>query len=95
MAATSGYKVTLVDLNEDVLKAAHASITKNLHRVAKKQFKDNETDQACFVQSALQRLDTSVDVNGTVQNTDLVIEAIVEKMPVKHALFSAIDKVYI
>lgn len=93
VAATSGYNVTLVDLNEDVLKTAQASITKNLTRVAKKQFKDNECEQANFVQTALKRLNTSVDVNCTVQHTDLVIEAIVENMSVKHKLFSAIDKV--
>lgn len=93
MAATSGYDVTLVDLNQDVLTASQASIKKNLLRVAKKQFKDNDAEQASFVETALKRLSTSVDVNCTVQNTDLVIEAIVEKMSVKHELFSAIDKV--
>lgn len=93
VAASAGYNVTLVDLNEDVLKVAEASINKNLNRVAKRQFKDNETEQSLFVKSALQRLNTSVDVGRTVENTDLVIEAIVEVMSVKHKLFSAIDKV--
>lgn len=85
--------MTLVDINEEVLKAATASITLNLSRVAKKQFKDNETEQALFVQATLKRLNTSVDINRSVANTDLVIEAIVEVMAVKHKLFGAIDKV--
>lgn len=93
VAATSGYNVTLVDLNEDVLKSSLASITKNLTRVAKKQFKEDVTEQESFVQTALKRLNTSVDANRSVENTDLVIEAIAETMTVKHKLFSAIDKV--
>lgn len=93
VSATSGYQVTLVDLNPDVLTAAQASISKNLQRVAKKQFKDSEADQTKFVQEALQRVHTSTDVTATVAATDLVIEAIVENMKVKHELFAAIDKV--
>lgn len=85
--------MTLVDLNPDVLSAAQASIAKNLQRVAKKQFKENEADQKKFVQEALQRVRTSTDVTATVASTDLVIEAIVENLKVKHQLFAAIDKV--
>lgn len=93
VAATSGYNVTLVDLNDDVLKSAQANISKNLSRVANKKFKDNATDQACFVENALKRLNMSTDVNSTVEKTDLVIEAIVENMGVKHKFFGGIDKV--
>lgn len=93
MTATSGYQVTLVDLSPEVLSNAQASITKNLQRVAKKQFKDSEADQTKFVQESLQRVSTSTDVQATVRSTDLVIEAIVENIKVKHQLFSSIDKV--
>lgn len=95
VSATSGYQVTLVDLNPQVLTAAQASISKNLLRVAKKQLKDSsEAEQTQFVQQALQRISVSSDVEATVGGgTDLVIEAIVENMKVKHQLFTAIDKV--
>lgn len=93
VAATAGYKVTLVDVNNDVLGKAQASIKKNLQRVAKKQFKDSEENQAKFVDESLSRVTASVDIPATVKTTDLVIEAIIENLKIKHDLFSSIDKV--
>lgn len=93
VAATAGYKVTLVDVNNDVLGKSQASIKKNLQRVAKKQFKDSEENQAKFVDASLSRVATSVDISTTVKTTDLVIEAIIENIKIKHDLFSTIDKV--
>ena len=59
----------------------------------KKQFTNNEPNQIKFVSETLKRLNGSIDVNATVKNTDLVIEAIVENIKIKQNLFAAIDKV--
>ena len=80
-------------MNKSLLDKANENIKKNLQRVAKKQFKDNESSQTKFVEETLTRLNGSVDVNSTVKNTDLVIEAIIENIKIKHELFAAIDKV--
>lgn len=93
VAAASGYKVTLVDVNNDLVQKAQANIKNSLARVAKKQFKDDASAGQQFVDATLDRLTGSSDLNTTVKSTDLVIEAIVENIGVKHELFSSIDKV--
>lgn len=93
MAAQTGHKVTLVDVNNDVLKKAQSSIQTNVQRVAKKVYKDDPSAGEKFVSEALSNLSTSVDLKEAVKSTDLVVEAIVENMAVKHNLFSSIDKV--
>jgi len=93
VAATSGYNVTLVEMNNSLVEQAQNGIKKSLARVAKKQFKDNEAEQNKFIVETLQRINGSSDLTGTVQSTDLVIEAIIENLKIKHELFSSIDKV--
>lgn len=91
VAATSGYSVTLVEINSGLLEKAQKSIKKSLERVAKKQFKDNDDGQKKFVDEVSQRISGSVDVKSTIKSTDLVIEAIIENIKIKHELFSSID----
>lgn len=75
------------------MEKAQNSIKSSLGRVAKKQFKDDGEQQNKFVDGVLKRLNGSSDLTGVVKETDLVIEAIVENMPIKHKLFESIDKV--
>lgn len=42
----------------------------------------------------MDNLKFSVDLTKTVEKTDLVLEAIVENIGVKHKLFSSIDAVF-
>jgi len=93
VAAQHGSKVSLIDLNEDVLKKSQASITASLQRVAKKQFKDDKSKADAFVEDTLSRLDLSVDLEKAVKSSDLVLEAIVEKIEAKLKLFAAVEKV--
>lgn len=93
MAATSGYNVTLVEVSSSLAEQAQNNIKKSLQRVAKKQYKDNEAEQTKFVAETVKRISGSSDLQQTVKQTDLVIEAIVENIKVKHALFSSIDSV--
>jgi len=91
VTAQSGYNVTIVELNQDILKKSETSIQNSIQRVAKKLFKDKPADGEKFVKDSLAKLSTSVDLEGTVSKTDLVIEAIVENMEAKHKLFSTLD----
>ncbi|CAB3380553.1 Hypothetical predicted protein [Cloeon dipterum] len=93
VAAQAGQKVTLVDVNEKVLGKAKDSIAANLGRVAKKKFKDAPADGEKFVAGALANLSTNTDACEAAKSADLVLEAIVEDLKVKHKLFSSLDAV--
>jgi 3-hydroxyacyl-CoA dehydrogenase len=93
VAAQHGNKVNLIDVNEDVLKKSQASITQSLQRVAKKQFKGDPSKTDAFVEDIMSRLNFSVDLIKAVEKSDLVVEAIVEKIDIKLKLFASIDKV--
>jgi hypothetical protein len=56
---------------------------------------DKPADAEKFVKETLSRLHTSLDLKDAVRNTDLVVEAIVENLDLKHKLFSSIDSVCI
>ncbi|KAJ9597989.1 hypothetical protein L9F63_026906 [Diploptera punctata] len=92
VAAQTGHQVTIVEVNEDALKKAQAGIQTSLQRVAKKLYKDKPADGEKFVKDTLSRLNLSMDLTGSVKNTDIVIEAIVENIDIKHKLFSTIDR---
>lgn len=85
--------MTLVEVNGGLLENAQKNIKKSLERVAKKQFKDNDAGQKKFVDEVSQRISGSVDIKSTIKTTDLVIEAIIENIKIKHELFSSIDSV--
>lgn len=93
VAAQTGHNVTLVEVNENLLKKASSGIEISAQRVAKKVYKDNPAEAEKFVKNTLANLSFTVDLAGAVKKSDLVVEAIVEKMPVKHDLFSKIDSV--
>lgn len=93
MSAQAGQNVTLVDVSSDVLAKAQKSIGANLGRVAKKVYKDKPQDGEKFVSEALARIKTSTDAVEASKTSDLVVEAIVENMSVKHKLFQQLDGV--
>lgn len=86
-------KVTLVDLSQPMIEKAKKSIEKNLERVGKKTFKDDEVKIKNFVQESSARISTTTSVEEAAKDTDLVIEAIIEKLNEKQKLFSLIDSV--
>lgn len=93
VAATTGHKVTLVEVESGLLEKAQKSIAKSLERVGKKQFKDEEAKIKEFVQESMSRINGSTDLMTVVKDTDIVIEAIVENLDIKQKLFAAIDSV--
>ncbi|KAL5252745.1 hypothetical protein ACHWQZ_G015494 [Mnemiopsis leidyi] len=93
VAAQTGHKVTLVDLDQNILDQSTARISKSLARVAKKKFGDDAEGAKSFVESTMGAISTATDACSVVKDTDLVIEAIVENMAVKHRLFKELDSV--
>jgi 3-hydroxyacyl-CoA dehydrogenase len=91
VTAEAGYQVTLVDQTDAILAKAHNSIKTSLQRVAKKRFEKDPAGGEKYVSDTLGRIATSSKLEQAAQ-TDLVIEAIVENMAVKHELFGKLDK---
>lgn len=80
-------------MNDQLVDKAIGSIKKSLERVAKKQFKDDASKGQQFMDGTLANLKGSTKLEDSVASSDLVIEAIVEKMNIKHELFGKIDAV--
>ncbi|XP_026741686.1 hydroxyacyl-coenzyme A dehydrogenase, mitochondrial-like [Trichoplusia ni] len=93
VSAQAGQNVTLVDLSPEVLAKSQKSIGANLGRVAKKVYKDKPQDGEKFVAESMARIKTSTDPAAAAKSADLVVEAIVENMGVKHKLFKQLDAV--
>lgn len=82
----------MVDQTNAILTKSLRSIEKNLGRVAKKKFQDDAESANKFVNDALSRITVTTEPKTAIPDTDLLIEAIVENMRVKHKLFSDLDK---
>jgi len=85
LSAMSGYEVSLVDLSEDRLAAARAGIETSLARFVKSgKLDEDEKDRV------LQRLTTGTSVAEAATGSDVVIEAVLERLDVKHQVFAEI-----
>lgn len=93
VAAQTGHKVTLVDLDQNILDQSTARISKSLQRVAKKKFGEDADGAKAFLDGTLGAISTATSANTVVKDTDLVIEAIVENIGVKHRLFKELDSI--
>lgn len=85
--AQTGFDVALVDVKQDSLDKAIATITKNLDRMIKKE-KISEVDK----KNTLDRITTFTDTKEGVQNADLVVEAATENADLKFKIFTQLDE---
>ena len=86
--AQNEFNVQLVDLSEDQLERALVVIQKNLDRqVTKAILTEAQKD------TALNRIQTSTDLDKALANADLVIEAASENIVVKEKLFRQMDAI--
>lgn len=83
--ALSGFDVVLIDLKQDYIDRAMATIKKNLERQAQKG-----TIQPGDVPAAFERIRTSTCIDEA-RNADLAIEAIFEKIEPKLDIFKKFD----
>jgi 3-hydroxybutyryl-CoA dehydrogenase len=88
LAATHGYQVNLVDLNEEILKKAKTNMEKNLDRffVAKKKISNEES------LDILNRIHLNINRNEAIKDVHIVIEAIFEDMALKQQLLADLDE---
>jgi 3-hydroxyacyl-CoA dehydrogenase len=84
VAATSGYKVTLVDISQDALAKAQSQIKSSLERIAKK------TNDNHLIDKTMANINCSVNADG--QEGDLYIEAIIENLEKKQALLKKVEE---
>jgi 3-hydroxybutyryl-CoA dehydrogenase len=87
VAAQAGVKVLLNDISEDFVARGRETVARNLDRMIQRgRFKPEERD------NIMRRIDTTATLED-LQETDFVIEAVVENEDAKIALFQKLDKV--
>ena len=85
--AQYGYKVSLIDISEEALRKAVATIQKNLTRqVEKGTINEEQKDQA------LQNIATNIDMSKGVENAELIVEAATENVDLKLKIFRELDE---
>src|SRR6478736_5647055 len=85
-AAASGFETTLIDVDQPILDRALTTISANLQRGV-----DKGKMSADEKQSVLGRIHATSDMAG-VAEADLVVEAIIENLGAKTALFEKLDR---
>lgn len=85
--AQSGFKVNLIDLSQERITAALATIDKNLERQVSK-----EIITAAQKTEALANIKSFTQMDQGVKESDLVIEAATEDMNIKLKIFADLDK---
>ena len=85
--AQNNYTVSLIDISEDALKKALATIEKNLDR----QLSKGKIDETIKKQT-LKNIATYSEMENGLKNVDLVVEAATENEALKLKIFRQLDK---
>jgi 3-hydroxybutyryl-CoA dehydrogenase len=85
--AQAGHDVVLIDINQDQLEKALATIGKNLDRQVKKE-RISEDDKV----ATLGRIMTQTAMGEGVSNADIVVEAATENLDLKLKIFAQLDE---
>ena len=85
--AQSGFKVILIDINEESLKRGMSTISKNLDRMIAKE-KITEADK----NKTLANITTQTNISEGVNGAELVVEAATENVDLKLNIFKQLDK---
>lgn len=88
VAAVAGSEVTLIDVEEAQLEAARSAIA---HSLATAVERGKVTEEAAAV--AREAIATTTNINEGCDGVNLVVEAVVERMDVKHDVFRAAEEV--
>ncbi|HEX9659598.1 MAG TPA: 3-hydroxybutyryl-CoA dehydrogenase [Rhodothermales bacterium] len=84
--AQAGHTVHLVDVDDDRLRAAMATVRKNLERQVKKELLTGDAAEA-----TLGRISASTDMSFALARVDVAIEAATERRETKAAIFREMD----
>ncbi|MCO5249158.1 MAG: 3-hydroxybutyryl-CoA dehydrogenase [Chitinophagales bacterium] len=87
VCAQNGYSVTLVDIKQEFLDRALATIAKNLERQVNKGILSENDKNA-----TLANIQTNVDLASAVKSADLVIEVVSENIAIKESIFKILDE---
>ncbi|ABP56055.1 3-hydroxyacyl-CoA dehydrogenase family protein [Salinispora tropica] len=87
VAAQAGWQVTLRDLDDAATKRGLEGIQRSLEKFAEKG-KISSAD----AEAALGRITPTTDL-GAAADADIVVEAVFEKLELKHEIFRALDKI--
>ncbi|MBM7578177.1 3-hydroxyacyl-CoA dehydrogenase family protein [Jeotgalibacillus terrae] len=86
LSALGGYETVIQDINEQALQDAESKLHAIMDRwVSKEKISEDEK------MKAFQRLRFSQDIEEAVQEADLVIEAVTEKLDVKREVFKKLE----
>ncbi len=88
VAAMGGFTTRLYDIQEEQLATARQRIERNVN----KGIELGKVEEAAG-RAALNRLTTTTDLDEALKNSDMMIEAIPEKMELKQNLFSRADEI--
>lgn len=86
--ALKDFKVSLVEMNEELINKAIGTITKNLERQVKKDIIKEEHKQ-----QALSNISKVIGVENTPHDVDLIIEAVFENKEVKLSIFNKLNNI--
>jgi 3-hydroxybutyryl-CoA dehydrogenase len=86
VCAQAGRRVTLVDMNQDLLDRALGTIGKNLDRQVKKEIISPEEREA-----TVGRISTDTSMEAAAASVQLVVEAVPEEVSMKEQIFRALD----
>jgi enoyl-CoA hydratase/3-hydroxyacyl-CoA dehydrogenase len=86
VAAIAGYEVTMRDIEQELVDDGYESIEWSLQKLSEKGLVDESPD------AVLERIHTAVDLEESVADADLVIEAAPEQMELKKEIFGDLDE---
>lgn len=87
VAAQAGWQVTLRDLDDAATRRGLEGIRKSLEKFAEKG-----KIEASEIEAALGRITPTTDLEAAA-DADIVVEAVFERLDVKHEVFRALDKI--
>ncbi|MEU8297866.1 3-hydroxyacyl-CoA dehydrogenase family protein [Micromonospora sp. NPDC048909] len=87
VAAQAGWQVTLRDLDDTATGRGVAGIRKSLEKFAEKG-----KIEASEVEAVLGRITPTTDLEAAA-DADIVVEAVFERLEIKHEVFRALDKI--
>ena len=87
VAATSGFEVVMIDINQEAVDRGMATIERSLNKLVQKERLSQEDADA-----ARGRLSTSTD-RGACAGVDLVVEAVPEILSLKISIFEDLDQI--
>ena len=87
VAALAGFDVSLRDIDDDLVQAGYDQIEWSLEKLAEK---DRIT--SADADAALERIDPVVDLAAAVDDADVVVEVVPEKMEIKKDVYAAVEE---